>query len=151
MRRCLRAGGSVSVAVALVLSLSSCSGTTASSAASLFQQLGGMDTVTKLGNGLLSGVMKDPQLASLLGQVNPAVAGPQVSNQLCAALGGSCKAPFSDDQIAKGASKLSADQKAAVSKNFSSTLASLASNPAVTDAVTKAIGPKLGGIVGSLL
>ena len=152
LRRYLGSVGSVAVAMAMVFSLSSCSGmNSASSATSLFSQLGGMDTVTKLGSGLLSGVMKDPQLTSLLGQVNPAVAGPKINDQLCAALGGSCKAPFNDDQIAKAADKLTPDQKAAVSKNFSSTLSSLSSNPAVRDAVTKSLGPKLGGIVGSIL
>ena len=144
--------GSIAAAMSLGVSLAGCSSVSSlGSAASLFDQLGGMETVTQLGSGLLSSSMKDPRLASLLGKVNPAVAGPKVSDQLSSALGGGCTAPFSDDQIAKAADNLTPDPKAAVSENFSSTLASLASNPAVRDAVTKSLGSKLGGIVGAII
>ena len=153
LRRYLSSLGIGAAAMAMVLGVSGCStaSTVVDGAPSLFDQLGGMDTVTKLGGDLLSSSMKDPRLASLLGKVNPAVAGPKVSNQLCSALGGGCKAPFNDDQIAAAADKLTPDQKAAVSENFSSTLSSLASNPAVRDAVTKSLGSKLGGIVGAII
>ena len=107
--------------------------------------------MSKLGSNLLSSAMKDPRLTSLLGQVNPAVAAPKVNNQLCSALGGGCSAPFSDDQLTAAANKLTPAQKTAVSENFASSLASVASNPAVREAVTTALGPKLGGIVGALL
>lgn len=69
----------------------------------------------------------------------------KVSDQLCAILGGGCKAPLSDEQLSSAANKLAPDQKSALSDNFNSTLNSLASNPAVRESVTKAIGAKLGG------
>src|SRR5262245_61314669 len=128
---------------ALTLALSGCSGlSSAGSAASLFNQVGGMDTVAKLGGDLLSASMKDPRLSSLLGNVDAAAASPKVAKQLCSALGGGCAAPFSDDQISKAANKLSPDQKAAVADNFGSALNAVTSNPAVREGVTKALGPK---------
>jgi hypothetical protein len=95
--------------------------------------------------------MKDPRLSSLLGKVNPSVASPKVANQLCSALGGGCAAPFTDEQVAAAADKLSPDQKEAVADNFGSTLDSITSNPALREAVTQSLGPKIGGIVGALL
>jgi len=147
MRRTL-----LGIAVALVWGLGSHASTvSAASATSLFNQLGGMDAVTKLGNNLLSSLMKDPRLSSLLGKVDPAAASPKVANQLCSTLGGGCPAAFTPEQMSAAASKLSPDQKKAVSENFSSVLGSVSSNPLVQQAVTKALGSNLSGIVGALL
>lgn len=140
----------IMLALALSTGLSGCS-STAGTASSLFSQLGGMDSVTKLGSSLLSNSMSDPRLSSLLGKVDPAVASPKVSNQLCSALGGGCTAPFTKDQISAAGDKLSNDQKSAISDNFSKSLAAVSSNPALRDAVTKSLGSQLGGIVGAVL
>jgi hypothetical protein len=147
-----RSTSRIAAVAAFCLALGSCTGVdSAGSAASLFNQLGGMETVTKLGSDLLASAMKDPRLTSLLGKVNPSLASPKVANQLCAALGGGCDAPFTDDQIANAANKLSPEQKEAVSDSFASTLNAITSNPALREAVTKSLGPKMGGIVGALL
>jgi hypothetical protein len=60
------------------------------------------------------------------------------------------KAPFTDSQLSTAAHHLTPDQTSAVSEHFGSTLSSVTSNPAVRDAVTKAIGPKIGGILGAV-
>jgi len=139
-------------ALAFSAVLAGCASSSAvSTAASLYNQLGGMETISKLGGNLLSSSMKDPRLSSLLGKVDPAVAGPKLNNQLCSALGGGCTAPFTEDQVKSAASKLSTDQKSALSENFGSALKSVSDNPAVRDAVTKSLGSKLGGVVGALL
>ena len=122
------------------------------SAASAFDQLGGMSTVNKLASGFVNSSIKDPRLSALTAgrSVDAAASTAKVSDQLCSILGGGCKAPFTDAQLSSAAGKLSPEQSKALSDNFSSTLNSLASNPAVRDAVTKSIGSKLGGLGGLL-
>lgn len=122
------------------------------SAASAFDQLGGMGNVTKLAGGFVNSSMKDPRLSGLLAgkSVDATASSAKVSDQLCSMLGGGCKAPLNDDQLKTAAGKLSPEQSKALSDNFSSTLNSLASNPAVRDAVTKSLGSKLGGLGGLL-
>ena len=118
---------------------------------SLFQMMGGMDTVSKLASGLLQRAANDPRLAGVMGKMNVGTASPKLADQMCSILGGGCKAPFTNKQVAAGASKLDATQTKALREDFSSVLGNLISNPLVKDGVTKAIGPKLGGIVGALL
>ena len=117
----------------------------------LFEAVGGMDTVSKLASSLLSSAAKDPRLAGLLGKMNTSTATPKLTDQLCAMLGGGCKAPLTDQQISAGAKKLNPSQTKALSDNFSSALNAVSSNPLVKEGITKAIGPKLGGIVGALI
>jgi hypothetical protein len=123
-----------------------------STAVSTFDQLGGMSTVNKLASGFVNSSLKDPRLSGLTAgrTVDAAASSAKVSDQLCAILGGGCKAPLTDAQLSSAAGKLSPDQTKALSDNFSTTLNSLASNPAVRDAVTKAVGNKLGGLGGLL-
>jgi hypothetical protein len=116
-----------------------------------FEMLGGMDTVNKLASGLLKSSASDPRLSGLLGKLNTSAATPKLTNQLCAMLGGGCKAPLTDQQVTAGEKKLNATQTGALSEHFSSALNAVSSNPLVKEAVTKAIGPKLGGIVGALI
>jgi len=118
---------------------------------SLFQQLGGMEMAGKLASGMLQSSVKDPRLSGLLGNVNPRAISPKLADQMCSMLGGGCKAPLTDQQIAAGEKKLDANQKKALSDNFSSALGSVASNPFVKEGVNAAVGPKIGGIVGALL
>src|SRR4051812_2483991 len=118
---------------------------------SLLQQLGGSDMVGKLSSSFLQSAVKDPRLSGLLGKVNPSAVSPKLSDQMCSMLGGDCKAPLTDEQIAAGEKKLDANQKKALSDNFSSALGSAASNPLVKEGVNAVIGPKLGGIVGALI
>ena len=76
---------------------------------------------------------------------------PKLSEQMCAMLGGGCKAPLTDQQIAAGEKHLDANQKKALDDNFSSSLGSVASNPLVKEGVHRVVGPKMGGIVGALI
>ena len=55
---------------------------------------------------------------------------------------------MTDDQLSSAANKLTPDQSKALSDNFSSTLNSMTSNPAVRETVTKALDSKLGGLGG---
>ena len=117
----------------------------------LFQMMGGMDTVKKLAGNLLQSSASDPRLAGLLGKVDTGALSPKLADQMCSMLGGGCKAPLTDQQIAAGASKLDASQTKALGDNFSSSLTKVTDNPLVKEGVSKAIAPKLGGIVGALL
>jgi hypothetical protein len=117
----------------------------------LFQMVGGMDTVKKLSGNFLQSAAKDPRLSGLLGKADTSAIAPKLSDQMCSMLGGGCKAPLTDQQIAAGSSKLDADQTKALGDNFTSSLGSVTSNPLVKEGVSKAIAPKLGGIVGGLL
>ena len=118
---------------------------------SLYQQIGGADTVSKLSGNLVKSSVKDPRLAGLLGNVDPEKAGDTVASQMCSILGGGCKAPYSSKQVSAAANKLTPEQKTAVSDNFSKSLNAVTSNPALREAVTKSLGPKIGGIIGALL
>ena len=117
----------------------------------LFQMMGGMDTVKKLAGDFLQSAAKDPRLSGLLGKADTSAMAPKLSDQMCSMLGGGCKAPLTDQQIVAGSSKLDANRTKALGDNFSSSLGSVTSNPLVKEGVSKAIAPKLGGIVGGLL
>ena len=116
-----------------------------------FQMKGGMDTVKKYSTNLLQSSASDPRLAGVLDKVDSGAIAPKLADQMCSMLGGGCKAPLTDDQIAAGAGKLDATQTKALGDNFSSALKDVTSNPLVKEGVSKAIAPKLGGIVGALL
>lgn len=133
--------------------MAACSGMPSmGTAASVFDQLGGMSTVNKLASGFVNSSLKDPRLSGMAAgrTVDAAAASTKVSDQLCAMLGGGCTAPFTDAQLSSAASRLSPDQTKALSDNFSTALNAVASNPAVREAVTKAVGSKLGGLGGLL-
>ena len=117
----------------------------------LFQMMGGMDTVKKLSGDFLQSAAKDPRLSGLLGKTDTSAMAPKLSDQMCSMLGGDCKAPLTNQQIADGSSKLDPAQTKALGDSFSSSLSSVTSNPLVKEGVSKAIAPKLGGIVGALL
>ena len=118
---------------------------------SLFQMMGGTDTVKKLAGNLLQSSASDPRLAGLLGKVDTGAMTPKLADQMCSMLGGGCKAPLTDQQIAAGASKLDASQTKALGDNFSSSLNTVTDNSLVKQGVSKAIAPKLGGIIGALI
>ena len=118
---------------------------------SLFQMVGGMDTVSKLASGLLQSSASDPRLSGVMGKMNAGAVSPKLANQMCSILGGGCKAPLTDQQMGVGASKLNASQTKALGDNFSSVLGNVITNPLVKEGVSKAIAPKLGGIIGALV
>jgi hypothetical protein len=125
--------------------------TAAQTLGNLFQLMGGTETVSKLSGTLLQSAAKDPRLAGVLGKVDTSAAAPKLADQMCSMLGGGCKAPLTEQQIAAGSSKLDASQTKALGDHFGSALNAVSSNPLVKEGVSKAIAPKLGGIVGALI
>jgi hypothetical protein len=138
------------IAVATVW-LAACS-TMGSSAKSAYQMLGGTKGVESLAGNFLNSSLKDPSLSGLTSAKNfdSSSATTKLSNQLCSSLGGSCKAPFTDQQISSAASNLTTDQTKAITNNFSSSLSKITSDPAVSELVTKTVGSKVPGILASL-
>jgi hypothetical protein len=120
---------------------------------SAFDMIGGSTAIKNIASNFVNASLKDPRLAGLLSgkKIDPAATSGKVSDQLCALLGGGCKAPLTDSQIASSASKVSPDQSKAISDNFSSTLNKVVSDPLVREAVTKALGNKIPGVLAALL
>jgi hypothetical protein len=120
---------------------------------SAYQMLGGSQSVSSIASSLVSSSLKDPRLASLAQgkKVDPAATSGKMSDQLCAMLGGDCKAPLTDSQVASAASKVTPAQSKAIWAHFNSALGKVASDPLVREAVTKALGDKLPGVVAGLL
>src|SRR5215471_21477648 len=96
---------------------------------SLFQMMGGMDTVTKLSSNVLQSAAKDPRLAGVLGKADTNTMSPKLADQMCSMLGGSCKAPLTDQQITAGSGKLDASQTKALGDHFGSALNTVTGNP----------------------
>jgi hypothetical protein len=141
---------------ALALFLSSCQsggglGSLVSGGNSLFQQLGGMNTVMQLATVFLQSSGKDPQLSGLLKGADSSALTGQIANQLCASLGGGCPAPLTSEQITAGTKALTAGQSQAISKNLNGALATAVSSPALREAASQVVGPQIGGILGALL
>jgi hypothetical protein len=113
--------------------------------------IGGKDTVAKLSSSVLKSSASDPRLAGVLDKVDANAVAPKLADQMCSMLGGGCKAPLTDDQIAAGAGKLNETQTKALGDNFSSALKTVTDNPLVKEGLSKAIAPKLGGIVGAFI
>ncbi|MGH7311165.1 MAG: hypothetical protein ACREK6_20995 [Candidatus Rokuibacteriota bacterium] len=81
------------VVLALLTSLGACA--SASKATSLFDQLGGMDQVRSLSDALVTNLASDSRTSSLLSNANIGALKTKTSDQVCAILGGGCKAPLS--------------------------------------------------------
>ncbi len=118
---------------------------------SLFEQIGGMNTVNQLAAEFLQSSSNDPHLSDLFSGVDTAVMGAQMGNQLCATLGGECAAPLTEKDIKKGTKKLTDEQSSALSANFRTALAGVTQSPLLQQAVDAVVGPEIGGIVGALL
>ena len=123
-----------------------------SSAKSAYDMLGGTKGIEGLASNFLNSSLKDPSLSGLTSAKNfdSASATTKLSNQLCSLLGGSCKAPFTDQQITSAASNLTPAQSKAITSNFSSALSKVTSDPTVSELVTKTVGSKVPGILASL-
>ena len=134
-------------------SIGSMSSTGLTGSMSIFKQLGGMRNVTSLASTFVNSSLKDPLLARLTAgkNIDPAVTSGKVSSQLCAMLGGGCKPPLTNAEVASAARKVPPRQATAISQHFKSSLKSIVSNPAVRDAVIKALGSKVPGVLTGLL
>ena len=141
------------VAGALIIGLAGCgSGATGTKGAmSLFDQLGGMDQIKSLSSSFVNNLSSDSRTSNLVTNADKGALTSKLSNQMCALTGGGCAAPLTDSQIAEGAKKVDPATASAVNDSFSKAVSSLASSPLVKETLTKAVGPKLGGIVGALM
>jgi len=140
----------LATALGIMLSGTASSADPLSSAMNLYQQLGGAETVGKLASSLLGSAKKESRLAGLLGKVDSATATPKLSDHLCAVLGGGCTAPFTQAEIASATQKVTPAQKTAVAETLKSSLKAATSNPLVRDAINKALGPRLAGVLALL-
>jgi hypothetical protein len=143
------------IGCALIVGLAGCGGmettSTAKTAMSLFDQMGGMDQITKLSNSFVSNVATDSRTSALMTGVDQKAATAKVSNELCALSGGGCKPTLTEAQIEAGAKKLNPTTTSALNESFSKSVSSLSSSPMAKESVTKLLGPKIGGIVGALM
>jgi hemoglobin len=122
-----------------------------SSLKSLYSAVGGDKAVAQISNDMLVTAASDSRLKPLLGNTDVKALAPKVTEQICAILGGDCKAPLSSQQIADGAKKLDASQTSALTEAFNGALSKSGSNSTTQGLVSKAVGPQLGGIIGGLL
>jgi hypothetical protein len=143
--------GVASLVFSIVLGCGGSSGVAGMAAPGLMGQVGGMDSVSKLAGSFLESSAGDSRLSGLLGGGKTDAMKPKLSNQLCSILGGGCEAPVSESEIAKGAEKLTPTQADAVKENFGSSLGGMNLSSSVQSAVSKAVAPKLPGIIGALL
>jgi hypothetical protein len=148
----LRRFGFASLAtLAMLLGCSGSSGVTGMAAQGLMSQMGGMGSMSKLAGSFLQTSAVDSRLSGLMDAGDVDAMQPKLSNQLCSMLGGGCDAEVSEDEIAKGAQKLTPAQSEAVTDNFSKSLGGMNISSALQGAVSKAVAPKLPGIIGALL
>jgi hypothetical protein len=117
----------------------------------LMGQMGGMSSMSSLAKGFLESSASDSRLAGLMSPGDVGAMQPKLQDQMCSMLGGGCAAPLSDEQIQAGASKLTPTQADAVKDNFGSSLGGMNLSSSVQSAVSRAIAPKLPGIIGALL
>ena len=139
------------MAITLVSTVVGVSQISAQGIGNLFQMMGGMDTVKKLSTSVLESAAKDPRLSGALGKMDTNTAVPKLAEQMCSMLGGGCKAPLTNADIKAGSSKLDASQTKALGDHFGSSLDSVTTNSLVKKGVSRAVAPKLGGIVGALI
>ncbi|HEY6643305.1 hypothetical protein [Povalibacter sp.] len=138
-------------ALAMVLGGCQTGGGSSAGGGSLFQQLGGMNTVMQLASIFLQSSSQDSQLSSLFQGADRSALTGQIANQLCASLGGGCAAPLTSAQITAGARELTGAQTQAISKNLNSALATAVASPLAREAASQMVSPQISGILGALL
>jgi hemoglobin len=137
------------VVLALLTGLGGCA--TASKATSLFEQLGGMDTVRSLSDAFVNNVANDSRTGNMLANTNVGSLKTKMSDQLCALAGGGCRAPLTGSQITDAAKKVNAGTSSALLDNFNKALNTIKATPGAKESIAKLVGPQLGGIVAGLL
>jgi hemoglobin len=140
----------VLVALSVLVGLAGCGGT-ARGPSSLFEQAGGMSQIRALSDSFVGNVARDTRTSQLVANADQTALKSKMSNQLCAMTGGTCAAPLTDAQITDAARKVDAPTSRALSESFSGALDAIKAVPGVKDAMTKAIGGKLPGILAGLL
>jgi hypothetical protein len=141
------------VVLSLVVGLVGCGtvGDTGRSTASLFDQMGGIGQIRALSDSFVNNVAKDNRTSGLVANADQAALKSKMSNQVCAMTGGTCTAPLTEAQIADAAKKVDTPTSRALDESFTGALDAIKAVPGVKDAMTKAIGKKLPGILAGLL
>src|SRR5262245_59348843 len=105
------------VALALLTGLGGCASMEKSmgKATSLYDQLGGMDTVRSLSDAFVNNVASDSRTSNMLSNTNVGALKTKMSAQLCAVVGGGCQAPLTGSQISNAAKKVDAKTSSALS------------------------------------
>src|SRR5262245_2583284 len=141
------------VVFALFTGLGGCAsmGESMGKATSLYDQLGGMDTVRSLSDAFVNNAASDSRTSNMLSNTNVGALKTKMSAQLCAMVGGGCQAPLTGSQITSAAQKVDAKTSSALYDSFSKAFDTIKTTPGVKESVTKLVGPQLGGIVAGLL
>lgn len=117
----------------------------------LFSQIGGQN-IRNMAGDLVHKSIADPRLAALHSpNVDAAASSGKVTDQLCSMMGGGCRAPLWDSQVAAAANRLTPEQSHAINDHFDSSLSRASSDPAIRDRIRQAVGDKLPGVLGGLL
>jgi hypothetical protein len=140
-----------SLAFSVVLGCSGSGGMATAAAQGLMSEMGGMGSMSKLAGSFLQTSAADSRLSGLMNADDADAMQPKLSNQFCSMLGGGCAAPLSEDQIAKGAEKVTPAQSDVLKEDFGKSLGGMNFSSALQDAVKQAVAPKLPGIIGALL
>jgi hypothetical protein len=117
----------------------------------LFDQLGGMSNVRSLSDTFVNNVASDTRTSNMLSNTNVGSLKTKLSDQLCAMIGGGCKAPLTGNQIADAGKNVDAKTSSALTDNFTKALDTIKATPIVKESMTKLVGPQLSGIVTALL
>lgn len=151
MRTCVLAA---CVAALAAVSFSGCSsvGSMAGGGSDLFSRVGG-GNLRNMAGDLVNKSLRDPRLASLTGgrDIDSAASAGKVSNQLCSMMGGGCRAPLNNTELAEGASRVTPEQSQALSEHFDSSLVRASPDPAVRDRIRQAVGDKIPSVMGGIL
>lgn len=117
----------------------------------LFSKIGG-GNLNNMAGDLVTKSINDPRLAALTHgrNIDPAASSGKVSNQLCSMLGGGCRAPLSNSQVAEAAGRVTPEQSRAISEHFDSSLSRASQDPAVRDRIRQAVGDKIPGVLGGI-
>lgn len=137
------------VVLTLLIGFGGCA--TTGPATSLYEQLGGMDSVRSLSDAFVNNLASDSRTGNMLHNKNFGSLKTKMSDQLCALAGGGCQAPLTGSQITDAAKKVDAGTSSALLDNFNKALTTIKATPGVKENVAKLFGPQLGGIVAGLL
>jgi hypothetical protein len=148
-----RLAGRISILAAIAMTVSGCQtgAGVGGAGGSVFQQLGGMNTLLQLASVFLQMSSQDSQLSGLFQGADKSALSGLLANQLCASLGGGCAAPLTSAQISAGAKELTSAQSQAVTNTLNNALATTISSPLLRETASQVISPQIGGILGALL
>jgi hypothetical protein len=136
----------------VLAAFSGCGSMGSMAGSNLFSKIGGSN-VRNMAGDLVNNSIHDPRLAALTQgrNIDAAASSGKVSDQLCSMLGGGCRAPLSNTQVAEAAGRVTPEQSRAISEHFDSSLVHASNDPAVRDRIRQAVGDKIPGVLGGIL